>query len=196
MRSMLKTPYLKYHLALLTGIVAALLIVGPALAHTRIVKGDFAFVLGWLDEPPVANMKNAALIAITTASDNQPINSAEATLTAQIQYGGKTRDLILRPLAGNPGTYIGDFIPTRRGTYTLKIGGTLNNQPIDLSGDIEEVGSTDSLAFPEPVNSDLQKSIDDLRSTIATSQITGLAGLAVGLIGLMLIVVLFRRKRA
>jgi hypothetical protein len=160
------------------------------------VKGDFAFVLGWLDEPPVANMKNAALIAITTASDNQPINSAEATLTAQIQYGGKTRDLILRPLAGNPGTYIGDFIPTRRGTYTLKIGGTLNNQPIDLSGDIEEVGSTDSLAFPEPVNSDLQKSIDDLRSTVTMSQIIGLAGLAVGLIGLVLIVVLFRRKRA
>jgi hypothetical protein len=193
---MLKTPHLKYHLALMAAIVAVLLIVSPALAHTRIVKGDYAFVLGWLDEPPVVNVKNAALIAITTASDNQPINGAEATLTAQIQYGGKTRDLILRPLAGNPGTYVGDFIPTRRGTYTLKLGGTLNNQPIDLSGDIEEVGSTDSLAFPEPVNSDLQKSIDDLRSAVTTSQIVGITGLAVGLIGLVLIAVLFRRKRA
>jgi hypothetical protein len=192
---MLKSTSLKYTCAMIVGIVAALLIVGPALAHTRIVKGDFAFVLGWLDEPPVVNVKNAALIAITTASDNQPINGAEGTLTAQIQYGGKARDLILRPLAGSPGTYVGDFIPTRRGTYTLKIGGTLNNQPIDLAGDIEEVGSTDSLAFPEPVNSDLQKSIDDLRSAVTTSQIVGITGLAVGLIGLMLIVVLFRRKR-
>ena len=193
---MFKTIYVKYGLALVAAMIAALLLVSTALAHTRIVKGDYAFVLGWLDEPPVVNVKNAAWVAITTANDNQPISGAEGTLTAQIQYGGKTRDLILRPLAGSPGTYVGDFIPTRRGTYTLKLGGTLNNQPIDLSGDIEEVGSTDSLAFPEPVNSDLQKSIDDLRSAVTTSHIIGFAGLAVGLIGLVLIAVLFRRNRA
>ncbi|HTP11824.1 MAG TPA: hypothetical protein VMP08_26400 [Anaerolineae bacterium] len=191
---MSRTTRLKIYLVV-TAITSALLMTGTALAHTRIVKGDYAFVLGWLDEPPVAGLKNAALIAVSTVSDNKPVTGAEGTLTAQIQYGGKTRDLLLRPLAGSPGTYVGDFIPTRRGTYTLKIGGTLNNQPIDLSGDIEEVGSTDSLAFPEPVNSDLQKSIDDLRSAVTTSQIVGITGMAVGLIGLALIVVLFRRKR-
>jgi hypothetical protein len=193
---MCKTTYVKYGWAIGTALLAALLLVSTVLAHTRIVKGDYAFVLGWLDEPPVVNVKNAALIAITTASDNQPISGAEGSLSAQIQYGGKSRDLILRPLAGSPGTYVGDFIPTRRGTYTLKLGGTLNNQLIDLAGDIEEVGSTDSLAFPEPVNADLQKSIDDLRNTVTTSQIIGLAGLVVGLIGLVLIAVLFKRKRA
>ena len=193
---MFKIIHVKYGLAIVAAMITALLLVNGALAHTRIVQGEYAFVLGWLDEPPVVDVKNAALIAITTASDNQPISGAEGTLTAQIQYGGKTRDLILRPLAGSPGTYVGDFIPTRRGTYTLNIGGMLNHQPIEVSGDIEEVGSTASLAFPEPVNSDLQKSIDDLRSTVTMSQITGLAGLAVGLIGLVLIVVSFRRKRA
>jgi hypothetical protein len=78
----------------------------------------------------------------------------------------------------------------------LRLGGTLNNQSIDLSGDIEEVGSADSLAFPDPVNSDLQKSLDDLRSAMNTSQLIGGAGLVVGAISLALVGVLFRRRRS
>ncbi len=174
--------------------MAALLLVGTALAHTRIVQGDYAFVLGWLDEPPVVGVKNAALIELSTANDDQPVIGAEGTLTAQIQFGGKTRDLVLHPLEDKLGSYAGDFIPTRRGTYTLQLGGTLNNQPIDLSGEIEEVGSSDSLAFPEPVNVDLQNSIDALRSQLDASQTLGVIGLAAGLISLIGVGVLFVRR--
>ena len=192
---MSKTIGLKYLMATAAALAVAVLIVGTALAHTRVVQGDYAFVLGWLEEPPAVGLKNAALVQLSAAADNQPVTGAEATLTAQIAYGGKTRDLLLRPLEGKPGTYVGDFIPTRRGTYTLRLGGTVVSQPIDVSGEIEEVGSSDSLAFPEPVNSDLQKAIDELQGQLSTSRLIGLTGLLVGLISLVLVGLLFSRQR-
>jgi len=169
---------------------------GTALAHERIVAGDYAFVLGWLEEPPVVGLKNAALVEISTAADGTPVEGAEGTLTAQIEFGGQARDLILRPIEDKPGVYVGDFIPTRRGTYTLKIGGTLNGQSIEVSGEIEEVGSAASLEFPEaqPSASDLQQSIESLRGEISSARTFGVAGLALGAIGLVLAAVSLGRK--
>jgi hypothetical protein len=169
-------------------------ITGTAFAHERIVSGDYAFVLGWLEEPPVVGLKNAALVEVTTAKDDQPVEGAEGTLTAQIVYGGKSKELLLRPLEGQPGTYVGDFIPTRRGTYTLKLGGTIDGQPIDVSYEIEEVGSLDSLTFPEP-QVDLQKSIEALQSELSTTRLLALVGAALGTIGLVLAGVAIGRSR-
>ncbi len=180
--------------------VVTLGVVGAAaarpLAHERIVSGNYAFTLGWLDEPPIVGLKNAALIELTTANDNQPVEGAEATLTAQIELGGKTKDLILRPLEEAPGSYAGDFIPTRRGTYTLKIGGTLNGQPVDVSNEIEEVSSADSLTFPEPLGGDVQATIDGLRGEVSSARALAVAGAALGTIGLVLAGVALGRKRA
>jgi hypothetical protein len=172
----------------------AVIFIGTAFAHERIVSGDYAFVLGWLEEPPVVGLKNAALVEITTATDDQPVVGAEGTLTAQILYGGKSKELLLRPLAGEPGTYVGDFIPTRRGTYTLKLGGTIDGQPIDVSNEIEEVGSLDSLTFPEP-QIDLQKSIEALQSELSTTRTFAIVGAALGTIGLVLAGVAIGRSR-
>jgi hypothetical protein len=189
----------RYRAALLAGVIALLLVSSAAarpLAHERIVSGDYAFTLGWLDEPPIVGLKNAALLELTTASDDKPVEGAEATLMAQIEFGGKTKELILRPLEEAPGSYAGDFIPTRRGTYTLKIGGTWNGQPVEVSNAIEEVGSADSLAFPEPPVGDVQKSIDALRGEVSGARAFGVAGAALGTIGLVLAGVALGRKRS
>jgi hypothetical protein len=175
-------------------VLAAVLVTGTALAHERIVSGDYALTLGWLDEPPVAGLKNAALVEVTTAKNDQPVEGAEGTLTAQIVYGGKSKELLLRSLEGQPGVYAGDFVPTRRGTYTLKLGGTINGQPIEVSHEIEEVGSLDSLTFPEP-QADLQKSIEALQSELGTTRIFAVVGAALGTIGLVLAGVALGRSR-
>jgi hypothetical protein len=175
-------------------IVVSLLAPGTALAHERIVSGDYAFVMGWLEEPPVVGLKNAALVEVTTAKDDQPVTGAEGTLTAQIVYGGKSKELLLRPLEGQPGVYVGDFIPTRRGTYTLKLGGTINGQAIEVSNEIEEVGSLDSLTFPEP-QIDPQKSIEALQSELSTTRLLAIVGAALGAIGLVLAGVSLARKK-
>jgi hypothetical protein len=177
----------------LVAIVASLLAADTALAHERIVSGDYAFVMGWLEEPPIVGLKNAALVEVTTAKDNQPVAGAEGTLTAQIVYGGKSKELLLRPLEGQPGVYVGDFIPTRRGTYTLKLGGTINGQVIEASNKIEEVGSLDSLTFPEP-QVDLQKSIEALQSEVSTTRMLAIVGAALGTIGLVLAGVALGRR--
>jgi hypothetical protein len=122
------------------------------------------------------------------------VEGAEGTLTAQIVYGGKSKELLLRPLAGQPGTYVGDFIPTRRGTYTLKLGGTINGQPIAVSNEIEEVGSLDSLTFPEP-QIDLQKSLEALQGELSTTRTFAIVGAALGAIGLVVAGVAIGRSR-
>jgi hypothetical protein len=179
---------------LLLIIVLTLSLTGTAFAHERIVSGDYALTLGWLDEPPIVGLKNAALVEVTTAKDDNPVEGAEGSLTAQILYGGKAKELLLHPLEGQPGSYVGDFIPTRRGTYTLKLGGAINGQPIEVSSAIEEVVTPDSLAFPEP-QVDLQKSIDALQSELSTTRIFAIIGAAFGTIGLVLAGVALRRSR-
>ena len=174
--------------------LAALFAVGAVFAHERIVSGDYAFVLGWLDEPPVVGLKNAALVEVTTVKDDQPVTGAEGALTAQIVYGGQSKELLLRPLEEKPGTYVGDFIPTRRGTYTLKLGGAIGGQPIDVSSEIEEVSSPDSLTFPEP-QVDVAKSLEALQSELSTTRIFAIVGAALGTIGLVLAGVALGRSR-
>ena len=175
-------------------VLLAMWVTGTAFAHERIISGDYAFVLGWLEEPPVAGLKNAALVEVTTAKDDRPVEGAEGALTAQIVYGGKSKELLLRPLEGRPGVYVGDLIPTRRGTYTLKLGGTINGQPIVASREIEEVGSLDSLTFPEP-QADLQPAVNALQDELSTTRMFAVVGAALGTIGLVLAGVAIGRTR-
>lgn len=166
--------------------------------HERVVSGGYAFALGWLDEPPVVGLKNAVYIEVSRADDGTPIEGAEASLTAQIEFGGRTRDLILRPIEDTPGAYAGDFIPTRRGTYTLTLGGAIDGQAIDARSEIEEVANAASLEFPEaqPAAADLQQSIDDLRGELGTARAFAVAGLALAAIGLVLAAVALGKRRA
>ncbi len=180
------------------GLAAALILAGVALArplsHERIVSGDYALTLGWLDEPPIVGMKNAATVEVATAKDDQPITSTAGSLTAQVVYGGKAKDLLLRPLEDQPGAYAGDFIPTRRGTYTLKVGGTINGQAVSASADLEEVVTPDSLAFPE-APADLQAAIAALQNDFNSTRTLAIAGVALGVIGLVLAGVALSRSR-
>jgi len=178
-------------------LLAALLASGTALAHERVVSGDYVFLLGWLEEPPLVGLKNAAYVEISRLDSGEPVVGAEGSLSARIEAGGRSRDLVLRPIEDVPGAYAGDFIPTRRGTYTLELSGSLGGQSIDVSGEIEEVTSAAGLEFPEtqPTASELQASIDELRGEISGARTFGVAGLALAAIGLVLAAVSLGRKR-
>ena len=179
-------------------LLAAMIVVADTVvAHEGIVSGNYAFVLGWLEEPPIVGLKNAAYVEITTISDNRPVKGAEGSLDARIQFGAQSRELILRPVEGQPGAYAGDFIPTRRGVYSLAIQGQLDGQSIDISGEIEEVGSAASLEFPETQASatDMQQTIDALRGEVSSARAFGVAGLALGTIGLVLAGVSLGRRK-
>ena len=179
-------------------IVAGLLAVvvsSAALAHTTIEVGPYELEVGWVDEPPIVGMKNAVFISITNKDKNEPVEGV-STLEVTISTGGKDRKLEVRPLSEDqPGQYAADFIPTRRGTYTVKLSGKIETTDVNTSVDIEEVVDASSLAFPE-VQIDPQKSIDDLRNEISTTRTFAVAGAALGTIGLVLAGVALGRKRS
>src|SRR3989442_14023088 len=76
----------------------------PALGHERRIVGQYTFVVGWLNEPPLASQLNAIDLTITEASGDKRVAGLEQTLKAEIFYGGVTT-----PLSG------GGF-PVRKGT--------------------------------------------------------------------------------
>ena len=165
-----------------------------ALAHTSINIGPYTLEVGWVDEPPIVGLKNAVFISITNKDTNQPVEGV-STLEVTISTGGKDRQLEVRPLSeDHPGQYAADFIPTRRGTYTVKLSGKIETTDVNTSADIEEVADASSLEFPE-AQVDPQKSIDDLRNEISTTRTFAVAGAALGTIGLVLAGVALGRKR-
>jgi hypothetical protein len=169
-----------------------------ALAHTTIEVGSYQLEVGWVDEPSLVGMKNAVFISITNKDTNQPVEGV-STLEVTISTGGKDRKLDVRPLSEDtPGQYAADFIPTRRGTYTVKLSGKIETTDVNTSVDIEEVADAASLEFPETqaAAADLQKSIDDLRGEVSTARTFAVAGAALGAIGLVLAGVSLGRNRS
>ncbi len=176
----------------------AIVVSAAALAHTTIEVGPYELEVGWVDEPPIVGMKNAVFISITNKATSQPVEGV-STLEVTISTGGKDRKLDVRPLSEDkPGQYAADFIPTRRGTYTVKLSGKIETTDVNTSVDIEEVGPADSLSFPDSLasSSDLQTSIDNLRGDVNTARAFAVAGAALGAIGLVLAGISLGRKRS
>jgi hypothetical protein len=168
------------------------------LAHTSIDVGPYTLEVGWVDEPPIVGMKNAVFISITNKNTDQPVEGV-STLEVTVSTGGKDRQLEVRPLSEDlPGQYAADFIPTKRGTYTVKLGGKIETTDVNTSVDIEEVTTPDSLAFPQaqPSVDDLKASLDALQSDVSSARTFGVAGAALGAIGLVLAGVALGRKRS
>lgn len=182
-------------LSLTAGAVLARPLARP-LAHTSVEVGSYALEVGWVDEPPIVGLKNAVFISITNKDTQQPVDNV-STLEVTISTGGKERKLEVRPLSEDAaGQYAADFIPTKRGTYTVKLSGKIEATDVSTSVDIEEVGTPDSLAFPDaqPTADELKTSIAALQSEVSSARTFGVAGAALGAIGLVLAGVALSRK--
>ena len=117
------------------------------LAHEEVVIGDIRIVAGWVNEPPMVNQLNGALLIITQVSNGQPVNNALAQVDASLQKGTETRPLEFLP-AEEAGTYTATILPTQTGQYTVVLRGTISGQTIDGPIDIEDVEDTARFAFP------------------------------------------------
>src|SRR5512135_2012048 len=103
-----------------------------ALAHERrTVAGKYQFVVGFLNEPAVADQMNGIDLRIST-SDGKPVEGLEQTLKAEVIVGGgaRTAQLPLQARFGQPGSYAAYFIPTRDGSYIFHFTGTIEGAPI------------------------------------------------------------------
>lgn len=152
---------------------------GPAaLAHEKRTVGDVSVVVGWLQEPAFAGFQNAVQLAAEDGS-GEPVESGD--LEVVVLFGGpdageRTEAMPLSPAFGVPGEYHAPIIPTRPGTYTFRITGTLGGSGLDetfTSGPdtFNEVRETAGAEFPaqDPTRGELAEKVNRLEAALEQS---------------------------
>jgi hypothetical protein len=160
----------------------------PVLAHEDVEVGPYALEVGWVDEPPLAGVKNAVFLSVVEKESGQPVEDI-SDLQVAISAGGSVKVLTMRPLGEEtPGQFAGDFIPTRRGVYTVKLTGKIEETDFNVSQDIEEAEEAASIQFPEPLPDALamNHAVEEAQAKASTAQTLAVIGIAVGVVGLAL----------
>lgn len=124
--------------------VIGLLVLARTSAHEgrEVVNGQYELVVGFLDEPAFVGEKNAMIVEVTKAGGaaspvagegdgGVPVEGLGETLQAEVIYGDQKLTLEIRPLFGQPGSYVGYFFPMAEGDYSFRIFGDIEGNPID-----------------------------------------------------------------
>ena len=196
--------------ALAVGATLAVVVTAPASAHETRAGGPVRFVVGWGDEPTYTGFKNSVQVTITEAS-GAPVTDLGDTLQVEVIKGTDKTTLPLVanfrvPGFGTPGDYRAWLTPTRPGSYTFRLTGTVRGQRVDESftssrttfNDVEDVTS---IAFPakDPSTGQLATRIDRevprLEAALSEAEdradgarTLALAGVLVGAAGLLVAV--------
>jgi hypothetical protein len=160
---------------------------GGASAHEVREVGDLTFVVGWSNEPAYAGFGNEVQVIVSETRGERPVEDGE--LEAEVTFGepgsGTTTDPItLDPAFDTPNEYLGYIIPTRPGTYSFHVTGTVGGQTIDetfTSGPqtFDDVNNPTAAEFPEqdPTRGELAGALDrltgrieDLRADVAADE--------------------------
>lgn len=214
--------------AAVLALTGGLLLVGasPAGAHQRRPVGPFETTVGWLDEPAFAGFKNGVQLRIerpARGEEEEPRPVGNAELQVEVIFGlqdgdEQTEAMPLEPAFGSPGEYRATLIPTRPGTYTFHIFGTVGNRDFDefytsgeaganeeSEGTYNDVNEPTDILFPiqDPSNADLAERVsvamtaaDDADSSAGTALVLAVVGIVVGVLGGIVGTTLGRRSPA
>jgi len=187
-------------LALLLAAVTA----PSALAHVTVdtEDGRYAVELGFLNEPAYLGQPNALYLKVSEYGTGgaQPVDGLADSLAAEVEKDGQTRELPLVPQGD--GEYLGIFHPTALGDYTFRISGEIEGTPVD----IEETSSPTTfnaveplaavlLAEELPAPAGLAQRAAEAEAAAATARTLGIAGVATGLLGVVLAGLALVRRR-
>nr|BBH92975.1 hypothetical protein KTA_11740 [Thermogemmatispora argillosa] len=210
-------------------LICFLLTTSVALAHERRHVGPYTFIVGFLNEPAYAQQQNSLDLTICKGSEctyttgqqsgmsgmstsagptlANPVVGAEKTLTFEVRFGSaRPLSVPLQARWGQPGKYVAYFMPSRPGTYTFHIFGTLEGLKIDetfTSGpntfsDVKVIPT-----YPEQAssgtNASTERGADQLNALESRAMLaTGLsvAGTLLGLSGLLCALMAWRRPGA
>ena len=192
----------------------------PAFAHKTITVEQYEIEVGWKDEPPLSGQQNAIFFSITQDEGNgvkSGIVNAFKNLEAEVRSGSTTKqlDILSDVKAGN---YYSKIIPTKTGSLTIVLKGTINEIPVKEEVAIEDVESIDLLAFPPSSSSSgqdmtaiknalsaLQRDMTDIKAKTSGGQLSennlsgsydvGIFGVAIGTAGVILAVVSMLKRK-
>ena len=169
-------------------------------AHDRKSAGPLTVVLGWAAEPAYSGALNAVIVSL---SDRRgPLAKADGSLTVEVGFGSERITLALEPVPNRAHEFQAALVPTRAGTYTFRVTGTINKQPIDVSSTCSEstfhcVTDAAAIQFPvkDPSVGQLAERVDralpratDAGLTAAAARTLALTALGVSIVGLVVAV--------
>jgi hypothetical protein len=142
---------------------------GVASAHEVREVGDLTFVVGWSNEPAFAGFGNEVQVIVTETRGERPVEDGE--MEAEVTFGesGVSSQVTLDPAFDTPNEYLGYIIPTRPGTYSFHVTGTVGGETIDetfTSGEdtFDDVNNPADAEFPEqdPTRGEIAERLDRL----------------------------------
>jgi len=149
------------------------------LAHVSTEYGNITVQAGWDQEPPLVDEINDIVVGVTRESDlgnNSaiPVRNALADMNIMVKYGGVTKSLDFVPSQEKEGWYEAKILPTRIGSYSLVLNGTIQDQPINDEVQIEDVESTQRVSFPEASSSSGGSSNPATNTNLLSGQISNI----------------------
>ena len=125
----------------------------PAYAHITKQFGNISLEVGWTEEPSLVGQLNSALIVVektVTGGNSTPVSNALSQLDIKEKYGGITKPIDFVPSEQTEGGYEAKIIPTRIGSYSLLMNGSIQNQNItNVEIPLDEVEGTQMFSFPD-----------------------------------------------
>ena len=99
-------------------------------------------------------------------ANGKPVADLTGSLSVEIAFGDQRRTLPLRPAFQRPDEFRAVLVPTRSGTYSFHITGTLKGQPIDATSTCSDmtfacVADASEMQFPvqDPSTGQLAESV-------------------------------------
>ena len=122
----------------------------PASAHKTTAFGNYLVTVGWQNEPTYAGLLNSPVVEVKKGSGDsaKPVINALANMQISIKYGSVTKQLDFVPDDTVDGQYVSPLIPTKVGSYSIVMKGTIENQNIDTEIPLDDVANADTLNFP------------------------------------------------
>jgi hypothetical protein len=199
----------------LVAVLATMVLVGvagPAAAHERREVGQQVFVVGFGEEPAYAGQPNSVQLLLSDRKE-RPVTDLGDSLSVEVVFGDQRTKLSLEPrfvvgAFGEPGDYRAYFVPSRPGRYTFQFSGTVKGQQVEetfTSGPktFDDVQDPVEQMFPvrDPTTGQLAQRLDREVARLERSNDNdgvarglGVAGVAVGLVAVVVALVTVRRR--
>jgi hypothetical protein len=118
--------------------------------------------VGWSEEPSLTGQVNNIIVAVnktSTGGQESPIINALADLDIKEKYGSITKSVDFVPSAQAEGLYESKTIPTRVGSYSLILNGTIQGEKVpNIEIPLDTVESTQKISFPDASTSNIVSS--------------------------------------
>ncbi|TLX67835.1 MAG: hypothetical protein E6L02_01815 [Thaumarchaeota archaeon] len=122
-----------------------------ASAHISKVFGNYSVEIGWANEPAFAGLMNNIQVIVKKGNiDNgTSITDALANMQISVKYGTVSKKLDFVPSDEVAGLYFSPLIPAKVGSYSVVMKGTIEGQNIDTEIPLDDVGSSNTINFPQ-----------------------------------------------